>query len=181
MISKVLDEEQLNRSLEKHMTDEKALVTKETDDFSIRNAIIPVFQNMPEGSERTVVVEIFERFNDYIQLQTGGIPGEGETDHQEQISKLKAAISFFMTMSQTLSALGLIANWKQSHQEMAKAIYERVLEERAKYRRTVGLIAEIYTVHLGGNGALFSTDAPPDEIRLEVERELKKRKLLSKD
>lgn len=64
---------------------------------------------------------------------------------------------------------------------MAQVVYERVREDRAKYRRAIKLIAEIYTVHIGGNGALFSIDVLPDEIRVAVVHELKARRLLQDD
>lgn len=157
-------------------------ITKQTSSFEVRNAVIAAFQKMPDGPERTAVEELFTRFNDYIEFNSGGMPtSEKGTSHENRIAKLKATIGFFETMSQTLHSLGLITNWNESAQEMAKAVYERVREDRAKYRRAIKLIVEMYTVHMGGNGALFSIDALPDEIRVEVIHELKSRRLLRDD
>lgn len=164
------------------MTNEASSVTKDTKGYEVRNAIIPIFQKMPEGPERAAVMEIFKRFNDYIGLQTGGIPAPAnETDHQSHVAQLKTAIDFFMAISNILGTLGLITNWKEKPQEMAKAVYERMREDRAKYWRAVSVITEIYTTYTGANKTLFSINALPDEIRIEVVRILKERKLLREE
>lgn len=163
------------------MSAEIRTITPETESYDVRNAAIAACQRMPDGPDREAVRELFERFSDYLGLQSGGIPAEGDTKHAARIAELKTAIDFFMTISHTLSRLGLVTNWKQPAQEMAKSVYERVIEDRRKYRRTIKLIVEIYSVHLGASGALFAIDALPDDIRTEVERELKARKLLHDD
>lgn len=164
------------------MAQEISAVTQESNSFDVRTAFIEVFQNIPDGPARTAAKELFSRFNDYIEFYSGNMPtSEIGTSHQNRIAKLKATVSFFENMSQTLYSLGLITNWNESSQEMAKAVYERVREDRAKYRRAIKIIAEMYTVHMGGNGALFSIDALPDEIRLGVVQQLKSRKLMLED
>lgn len=103
------------------MARETPLVTKGSTSFEVRNAVISIFQKMPEGPERTAVEELFDRFNDYIEFNSGSMPSSEEgTPHENRIAKLKATIAFFEAMSHNLHSLGLISNWNETPKKWHK-------------------------------------------------------------
>ena len=151
------------------------------ENHEIRNEALRIMQNLDNKNDKKIIEELAMRFSDYTEIQTTHLPTpktEDETPHEKRLAELKFATDFFTTMSNILSNLGLVNNWKQGLREMSLGVYERVREDRAKYHRTVDLIAEIYTVHFGANGAVISMEALPDPIREVVTKKLKERKLL---
>ncbi len=161
------------------MSTDKELIMKESASLELRNTVLTSCQKMEEGPDKDALRELVNRFTDYTQLQTGMIPNpETGTGHENHVAKLKMSSEFFVIMTRVLYSLDLIKKLDPDLSKTGVAVTERIQEDRAKYQRTIKLLIEIYTVHLGGNGALFSLDALPDDIRIPLQQALKNRKLI---
>ncbi|MBP9782687.1 MAG: hypothetical protein KBC50_03090 [Candidatus Pacebacteria bacterium] len=149
----------------------------------IVNGLSALQKSLTKPEEIALLTEAFKRLGVYSQINASLVPPRADelTTHERHILQLENAVMYYGLLSHTLTVHDLL-DWSgpTDPKKVTAGLNEKINEMKALSARRLELIVELYAFFCG-TGGMFSVQALPDDVRIEVTANLKKRKLTLED